>query len=1011
MKPLIVLSILLLSFNTLFSGIYGKISGVIRDADTNESLAGVNVLLGGTSMGTASDAEGYFSLINVPAGKYNITFMYVGYSKLVIKEVQVKADLTSTLNVAMKPEMILGETIEVVDERPLVDPGMSNSQLNVESESIEALPVQSVTEVLSLQAGIEESSNGLTIRGGGANQTVFMLDGLSTNDEREGLPNTSISTSAIDYVQVQTGGFNAEYGQARSGIVNVVTKSGDISKYSGVMTVHYHPAAPKHFGQSVYSKNSYFNRPFYDPEVMWTGTDNGAWDDYTRNQYPSFAGGWNAVADATLKDDDPTNDLTPEAAFRLFNWYRRRDGDIKKPDYRADFGFGGPIPFLGKSLGNPRFYLSYFKNKEMFVFPLSEDGYSESQGQLKITTDVSPNIKLMVAGLMSQVNSSALLDWSGFSRSVVRSTYDVANLPSSSNTGLSIPFMPGYFSPTEINANIFDLKWTHTLTQKSFYEVKLQYKKSKYNTSQVATRDTTRKYEVIPGYFVDEAPYGYWGNSVLAPGGMHLGGWMNLERDKSEVTTTSAFVDYSNQFNRANLFKMGVSLVINRLNIDHYSESPKDTWRRSMIYDVSPFRIAAYAQNKMEFDGFIANIGLRMDYSNANSNAYDLTAYDDFYSAAYGSDIEELAPTKQAKSTLTLSPRLGISHPISEKAKLYFNYGHFRSEPYSSYRFRLQRESNGQVMYMGDPNLDQEKTIAYEAGYEHDIADMYLLKVAGYYKDVTKQPGWVFYRGMNQVNYRKAESNNYADIRGLELTLTKKAGRWFSGFINYTYDVRSSGYFGLLQYNEDPELQKEYLLQNPAQYRTHPRPYARLNLSFYTPDDYGPMVMGMNPLGGWMLNLLGNWKAGSYSTFNPNNLPGISDNVQWVDYSNMDLRLSKTFQLKKYKVKLYFDVANLFNQKRLSYAGFSDYYDWQDYLQSLNFSWEENEEHGNDKLGDYRDWDVPYDPLEHNPNNDPEIKARNDERKKNKSYIDMPNIRSLSFLNPRAITFGLNFSF
>ncbi len=107
------------------------------------------------------------------------------------------------------------------------------------------------------------------------------------------------------------------------------------------------------------------------------------------------------------------------------------------------------------------------------------------------------------------------------------------------------------------------------------------------------------------------------------------------------------------------------------------------------------------------------------------------------------------------------------------------------------------------------------------------------------------------------------------------------------------------------------------------------------------------------------------------------------------------------------------DVHNIFNVKYLSWAGFSDRYDSADYLRSLNFSWEEGVEKGNDKIGDYRPTGVAYDPLELNPNNDPQIDARNKERKDKKSYIDMPNIKAFTFLNPRDIIFGikLNLSF
>jgi hypothetical protein len=112
-----------------------------------------------------------------------------------------------------------------------------------------------------------------------------------------------------------------------------------------------------------------------------------------------------------------------------------------------------------------------------------------------------------------------------------------------------------------------------------------------------------------------------------------------------------------------------------------------------------------------------------------------------------------------------------------------------------------------------------------------------------------------------------------------------------------------------------------------------------------------------------------------------------------------------------FNIQFYLDVSNILNTKQLSFSGFSDKFDYLDYLESLNFDWEEGVEHGNDKIGTVRPDNVAYDPLEFNPNNDPEIKKRNDERKENKSYIDMPNIKSLTFLNPRRITFGLKINF
>jgi hypothetical protein len=119
----------------------------------------------------------------------------------------------------------------------------------------------------------------------------------------------------------------------------------------------------------------------------------------------------------------------------------------------------------------------------------------------------------------------------------------------------------------------------------------------------------------------------------------------------------------------------------------------------------------------------------------------------------------------------------------------------------------------------------------------------------------------------------------------------------------------------------------------------------------------------------------------------------------------------KTLAVYGLDVQLYMDVQNVFNFKFLNYAGFADSYDYQDYLASLCFPWMEGDKKGEDRIGDYRDDDVAYDPLEPNPDNDPAISARNQARKDNKSYIDMPNISSLTYLRPRNWLFGVRVSF
>ena len=161
---------------------------------------------------------------------------------------------------------------------------------------------------------------------------------------------------------------------------------------------------------------------------------------------------------------------------------------------------------------------------------------------------------------------------------------------------------------------------------------------------------------------------------------------------------------------------------------------------------------------------------------------------------------------KKSEAQWQFSPRMGISHPITENSKLFFNYGHFKQMPQYETLFRVRRNPSGGLSELGDPNLILAKTISYELGYDHILFNDYLVQLAAFYRDITDQQNTTQYMSRDGDNYNLTTSNDYGDIRGFELTLRKTSGRWFSGFANYTYQVTSNGHFGSEEMFEDPQL-------------------------------------------------------------------------------------------------------------------------------------------------------------------------------------------------------------
>lgn len=1024
------------------AGTTGKIAGTLTDKSTNEPLLGANIIIMGTSLGTVTDINGNFTILYVPPGTYSVKISYVGYNSVTINEIRVYIDQTSRIETSLSPQSIEVGEVTVFAEKELIKPDVATSVVAVSGGEIKNLPVANVSDVVGLQAGIR----GFSIRGGSDDKILFMLNGVTLRDPRNNQPVTKIPLSSVKEVSVERGGFNAEYGQVQSGLVNVVTQEGGKRQYMGRFQFRIRPPAAKYWRGSSDIKDisdpmSYALRPFFDDAVAWTGTGNGEWDEYTRKQYPEFMG-WNEVSRILNTDNDPDNDLTPTGAQRVFQYEVRKQQQNNQPDYDIDAGFGGPVPFVNEYLGDLRFFTSYRSTREMLIFPLTRPDYTDYDWTMQINSDITPSMRLRFSSLFGkQYTLRSNWDGTGF-YSYIRYPNEVASAASSiSGTADLITLFSDFnFALSDISHRSLATKFTHTLSPKTFYEVSLENFAVDYNTRPSSLRDTTQKVEVIPGYWMDANPFGYWPyeqeNGVLIAGGQHVA----KARDFSKVTTTSLKADFTSQINFSNLLKAGVEFNYNDLDFDYgtiASATSGQTYASRVQMRVFPIKAAMYMQNKLETEEFILNAGLRLDYSSSNSTWWNVDPYNVlFFTNKYKTNLE--FPTEKTGSQWQLSPRLGIAHPITESAKLFFNYGHFKQVPNYESMFRLQRSDKNDLNSIGDPNLILAKTISYELGFDYSVSDLLLLQLAAYYNDVTDQQSYTTYNsGGSDITYSLTTANNYSDTRGLEVTLRKTIGRWWSGFINYTYQVTTSGHFGSAQMYDNSKDQKNYddNTENFYQDRPIPQPYARANVSFYTPDDFGPAILGHHIFGNFMLNILADWQDGYWTTWNPKGLANTEYNVQSVDYINTNLRFDKTFDVGRFSFDLFVDVNNLFDTKRLWNTGD------QAYLQSLHLPRSKAYDNipGDDKVGDYREPGTEYQPMEYQKVIDPtkagkeraiyyegstgkyfEYKneawgevdqARIDKVLEDKAYIDMPNASTFWFLNPRNLYFGIRVSF
>jgi outer membrane receptor protein involved in Fe transport len=216
----IFLAALFLSANS-YSQTSGKLSGRVLDNEGNP-LVGANVLIEGTTLGAATDFEGYYVIINVRAGIYNVRIGYLGFKSQISENVRISSDKTTTLDVTLIPEIIEGEEVVVVAQKPLVEFNQTSTVSSINKEEIKSLPVQTLDEIVNLQAGVVDGH----FRGGRLGEVQYQLDGVTINNPFTNAPIQEVDRSIIEEVQVISGTFDAKYGQAMSGVVNTVLKTG-----------------------------------------------------------------------------------------------------------------------------------------------------------------------------------------------------------------------------------------------------------------------------------------------------------------------------------------------------------------------------------------------------------------------------------------------------------------------------------------------------------------------------------------------------------------------------------------------------------------------------------------------------------------------------------------------------------------------------------------------------------------------------------------------------------------
>ena len=778
MKPTVLAGILFsLGLHTAaLAGTTGKITGVVKDAQSGEAVIGASVLIEGTTAGAATDIDGYYVILNVPPGRYSVVSSAIGYSKKTVTGVTVSVDLTTTVDFQLTPTVIEGEEIVVTAERRLIKKDLTSSEARVDASQIEKLPVSEVSEVLALQAGITvDRGGGIHIRGGRTSEVAYWVDGISLSDVYDGGQAVQVDNNSVQELQVISGTFNAEYGQAMSGIVNIVTKDGD---------QRYHLSLSTYTGDYVTSDGGRLNSvPYsFSQTAPPTLLPNDIF--YNLDKVRPFA---NHNIEGSLSGPIPQVPVT----FYLSGRYFKSDGwlygnRVFYPDGTTDTT---SIRLVKDANGVPTGAI-------IGDNPVSMNDRERVSGQAKLTFQVSGSAKLSLFGLFSRINYR-----------------DYGHEWKLNPDGDVRKFDKGY--------NVGAL-WTHSLGSTSFYTINLSYFLKDFKEHLYAD-------PFDPNYIVDPA-FQNIPSYMFRPYGT------NLHQFKRKTETRVAKIDYTNQISQLHQVKAGVEGKLHRLYLEDYSLAPNQIASGAYVpvippassplyeeYTEKPQEFSAYIQDKLEYERMVVNVGLRFDYFNSKgkvpADPEDPNIYlpqvqrpgrEHVFHDLNGNGLQDPGEPnttlderlaywyKNASTKSYVSPRFGISYPITDRGVLHFSYGHFLQIPsfinlYQKPGYKVSTGSGVQGVY-GNPDLNPQKTVMYEFGLQQQLTNNLSFDVTGFYRDTRD---WV--STSVQIPVRDPETattyytmfinRDYANSRGVTLSVIKRPSGLFSFNFSYTFQT------------------------------------------------------------------------------------------------------------------------------------------------------------------------------------------------------------------------------
>ncbi|RJP67959.1 MAG: TonB-dependent receptor [Ignavibacteriales bacterium] len=862
----------------------GKIVGKVTDLQTGEPLIGASVIVEGTSLGAATNANGEYVILNVSPGSYTVKGRYIGYREVTMENIKVSVNLTTEVNFELPSEAYQTETVTVVAPKPLINKNTTNATSIVRSEDIENIPIRGVNAIVATQAGVVEQGGGLYVRGSRADGVAYYVDGVLVNNPVFGGSRTQVINNAVEEIQFQAGGYSAEFGGANGGIVSTQTRAGAENynvSFEGI-TDQFVETGKKFLGTYSYGQAEYVftaGGPIIpgkkNLKFFFAGNNN-----FRRSPVGFFQGMnfENLVDDAT----GDTFDLYYPDGITLNNHQNtyQAQGNITWDLNPFTIRINGGFTYTEGHNGVGR---TDYLNK-------ARAGMNQGQtitSSLKLTHVLSPNSFYDVIlnvfsdfylNMDEQFKHNIALYGDSLANSAIGSPYLRDGDPLDAYQSYSFSF--------NHSDQVYDL-YQKQKTLSYGGKVNFLYQAGLHHELKFGgeyTYYTIRRYSYAPEQLAANA-------RAVADG--------------------------------------SVNRVYSRLDnygYDVYGNQSDDELTKGR----HPVFAALYFQDKIEFPDLVINAGIRLDYINTNSQTFKNPQDIEWTS----DDLLDPEGLVNVDPLLQLSPRLGFSFPVTDQTVFHAQYGKFVQQSrlrdiYTGWNVIADNIKGGYAIT--NPvgfGLKPERTTSYEIGFKQQIGEIFAFDITGFYKDIKEQIQIrQIYGAPNTATptYYAYMNGDFSTIKGVELKLDLRRTERITASIDYTYsDAQGTGSnpsSGFRQIWQSPTSTPFFPMQiAPLDFNQAHRGY--VNIDYRFANDDGPEVFGSKILENFGINFLFSFNSGFNFTrwegYGNSRTPLEPLNASTTPWNyQIDARLDKSVMIGPLDVNIYVWVTNLLNTENV----------------------------------------------------------------------------------------------